>query len=741
MGNRVRRAVWHLLGALGTGAACTILTIPFTTGDDPAARVVATVLFGCSTGIAAVIGLCCARQGRNASQAAVIAAYLAPFGGALNAILTYEISAWLLDPWHKQELVLVISLALPIGGLPGLAYSYPLARTAGSVCRALALRPRTSGAASRLLFGMGLFAVATTWCALAFDGPHPAWPFVGAALGLAAIACAGMAARDVLAARRLARLERGAHEVSAIDGRAPAVPAIVPLLGPRELSTLIATTEPLQYGAYRDASIARPTLLLPGTPDEVRGRLRAGAAVLGAAALLLGGTAATVALADHTVPPPPPYAFTDPERPPTPEPAPAPPEKVRWAVPVTGPGADEITGIATDGSGNVFVAGRRELRPGGWHYGILTWDPDPVGIPRGRWGLDNPALRYDAWVASYDRNGRLLWEHRLPAHAHGTAEATSIAAAPDGTVFVAGNFQGRIDLGGGWLRSVGGTDVFLAAYSRDGALLWSRRIGGAFDDRSHGLALDPQGRTLAVVGVRSGRSFVESWTASGRRRWRRTVLLGSDWNDTLAVAVAPSGEVVAAGIFADSRDDVMVYRLSPEGHITWTRRFDGRLWFQRVNAVAIDAEGGAWVSGSFCEQIDFGTGALHESRAGDSYVSDDGYVVRLGADGSTRWAIRLGEDNVDSLDGLVPGPEGDLFVVGHFGFDVIAAHLGADGRALSVERLGGRDRDPAWSVGAALLPGGELAVAGGFRGETVLGDQRFTNVGHDDAFVAAIRAP
>ena len=71
-----------------------------------------------------------------------------------------------------------------------------------------------------------------------------------------------------------------------------------------------------------------------------------------------------------------------------------------------------------------------------------------------------------------------------PAHRwserHGDAadqNGASLAADPAGNVYVAGYFQGEIDLGGGPLTSAGSTDVFLAKFSADGTHMWSKRFG------------------------------------------------------------------------------------------------------------------------------------------------------------------------------------------------------------------------------------------------------------------------
>src|SRR5579871_1167393 len=68
--------------------------------------------------------------------------------------------------------------------------------------------------------------------------------------------------------------------------------------------------------------------------------------------------------------------------------------------------------------------------------------------------------------------------------------------APDGSVLLAGSFEGTIDLGGGPLRSAGGDDVFVARLDASGKHLWSKRFGDAHAQHGRAVALDPSGNVV-----------------------------------------------------------------------------------------------------------------------------------------------------------------------------------------------------------------------------------------------------
>jgi hypothetical protein len=105
-------------------------------------------------------------------------------------------------------------------------------------------------------------------------------------------------------------------------------------------------------------------------------------------------------------------------------------------------------------------------------------------------GLAPPVVASANDVVNYTNVGSVV-----SAGANAFDEATAIDSYADGSFVVAGFFSGLATLGVGDanetdLQSVGGTDVFVASYDRDGALLWARRAGGGVSgvvDRGRGI--------------------------------------------------------------------------------------------------------------------------------------------------------------------------------------------------------------------------------------------------------------
>ena len=130
--------------------------------------------------------------------------------------------------------------------------------------------------------------------------------------------------------------------------------------------------------------------------------------------------------------------------------------------------AQEVTGIAADASGNVFV--------GGSFSGTLT---------AGATVLTSAGLG-DLFVARLDPAGTAVWALRA-GDAADQLGAIHLATDPMGNVLVAGTLQSSIELGGS-LTSVGGDDVFLAKLDSAGNNLWGLRLGDGASQQLHALA-------------------------------------------------------------------------------------------------------------------------------------------------------------------------------------------------------------------------------------------------------------
>jgi hypothetical protein len=340
-----------------------------------------------------------------------------------------------------------------------------------------------------------------------------------------------------------------------------------------------------------------------------------------------------------------------------------PDRKVRWARALGGKGDDTIEAVATDAAGNVVVAGA-------FSFAIEMAD----GKLESR-GAD------DIVVAKFGPDGRRAWVQRFGGVDVDVANGVATDAA--GNVYLTGEINQSVEIGGQTLEGLGAADMLVAKLSPDGKPLWAKRFGARGPDYGRQIRATADG--VVVLGEMSrtvdfGRGPLEthgnrdvvvvSLDADGATRWA-TSFGGS--NDELAVglAVDPTGAAIVTGSFDGDLGfagttlktaglaDAFVAKLDPRGAPAWIRAFGSKE--SDIGAgVATDASGNVYAVGWFWYTVDFGKGGVA------SLGKKDSYVVALGPDGATLWAQRSGGKENDFLQAITVLPDGGLAAIGTF---------------------------------------------------------------------------
>jgi hypothetical protein len=220
------------------------------------------------------------------------------------------------------------------------------------------------------------------------------------------------------------------------------------------------------------------------------------------------------------------------------------------------------SGVATDGHGNVYMAGYTDVSLGGPHQGGY----------------------YNAWLVKYSAAGALLWKRQL-----GTSEgeaASGVATDGDGNVYIAG-----------WT----GGDALVAKYSSAGTLRWVRRLEGA---TANGVATDGDGNAYIAGSTgpyQSQDALVAKYSAAGALRWRRQLRTASAV-DAHGVATDGDGNVYVAGrmgccVGVPPGADAWLAKYSAMGALRWKRQLktsDG----EAASGVATDGDGNVYMAGA-----------------------------------------------------------------------------------------------------------------------------------------------
>ncbi len=289
----------------------------------------------------------------------------------------------------------------------------------------------------------------------------------------------------------------------------------------------------------------------------------------------------------------------------------------------------------------------------------------------------------------------------------------AVLPMPDGSTVVTGSFSGTATFGGTTLTSAGDHDIFVTRINRDGTHAWAVRAGGSQYDVGFSLTAAPDG----------GLIFSAIFTGTQ--------------------ATFGSRQVTGAG-----GADVAVAEMDPStGAFLWvtTGGGTGNDYLYRIRALP---DGSFITVGSHQLTATFGSTTLPTSLG-----AGDLFAARINADGSFRWAKRLGGSvNFDDLFGLWLFPDGTFAASGYIrdsatfggttlapnggsGADVLVLKMDADGNVLWARRAGGPGTDD-FGYGLSGFPDGSMLVVGYFSGTADFGSFTRTSAGGTDAFVA-----
>jgi hypothetical protein len=253
--------------------------------------------------------------------------------------------------------------------------------------------------------------------------------------------------------------------------------------------------------------------------------------------------------------------------------------------------------------------------------------------------VKSDALR-DVFVATereglekLDASGNVLWVRPF---------GSLVDVDPSGVVFVVGAFSDRLDLAPGTvLAAAGGTDAYVAKLDQDGAILYAVAIGGTGDEGATSLAAAPDGSvvvsgeglgtvkldgagrtewTRPMVGhvvVDSANDVIVTGALDGTQTFGNDTLTSAGGQDVLVVKLSADGEYLWSRSYGDAgtnqrgeaitvpdgtcpsevscKQAGFVLKLSAGGDFAWSR---SRAPARAISGIAADAAGNVYVSGS-----------------------------------------------------------------------------------------------------------------------------------------------
>ena len=351
---------------------------------------------------------------------------------------------------------------------------------------------------------------------------------------------------------------------------------------------------------------------------------------------------------------------------------------------------DTAMAVARDASSNVVTVGRLGASGDvgcGWHAstngGTYVMKTTPTGAC--------------AWAVYFDGDGFV--------------SPSAVTVAPDGSIFVAGSFEGTATFDVPQ-TSAGGLDGFIVKLASDGRITWARTFGSAEDDYPYAVATS--GSTVAVGGAFYG-----------------TITLGG----TAGTRWTSNGDADAfVAIFSSS-----------DGGLNTSRAFGGPGW-DAVNALTFD-EGAVHLvaAGTHAGGLDLGLGTVASAGGQDGFVATyDSSLVATGV-------RSFGGAGDDAAHGVVVDATSRIVIAGYFtnaaaigapsplsGTGQYTAFWAAYNGSLAFATAATLDADGA-SVAEALTlgPTGDIVIGGQFTGTTAPGPLQMSAGGRRTGFVAS----
>jgi hypothetical protein len=359
---------------------------------------------------------------------------------------------------------------------------------------------------------------------------------------------------------------------------------------------------------------------------------------------------------------------------------------LQWATYLGGSGgATDITALAIDASGNVFVTGDTTSAAFPTTPGTLepTYPAGPVAAFLTELNASGSALVYSTFVGG----GGISVGRALAVDSAGNAYV-AIETTAGGNATTPGAFQPTYP--------GGSEETYIAKLNPGGtALVYATYLGGSTFDVPRGIALDASGNVYVDGSSRSTNfpttpgafqttnksathfnGFVTKLNATGTALVYSTYLGGSGGDGCQGIAVDSAGNAYVTGVITSTDfptvnplqassaggQHAFVTKFNPTGTALVNSTYLGGSGSDDGNAIAVDSAGEAYVTGN-TSSIDFPS--ANPVQANNGGGGGDAFVTKLNAAGATLlFSSYLGGSSLDFGQAIAIDPSGNIYVAG-----------------------------------------------------------------------------
>ncbi len=309
--------------------------------------------------------------------------------------------------------------------------------------------------------------------------------------------------------------------------------------------------------------------------------------------------------------------------------------------------------VATDGSGNIYVAGKAVLgiNVRTINFGCANSDYQGAGL--------------NSFVLKLNAQGQCQWVRYVSDDYDDMS--TGLAVDSSGNVYMTGSFQSNANFDGQdpvfgsttFRRTATGTlsngpsesDGFVVKYNSSGTTQWVRRFGGSSSDLGTSVSIDPTDSGIVITGtfyvtanfedsdgssklpIASGGDrdgLLVKYSSAGQLLW--AIPVGTAGTDTLSDgAVDTGGNVWVTGLLNNQ-----IYLGKYQGttrQLAWPAKFFSAGSVGAGNSISVDSSGTATIGGYISAAVDFGGGALTPQQADTfvvQYTTSGAYIAGSG---------------------------------------------------------------------------------------------------------------
>tara|TARA_R110001606_G_C15403849_1_gene653773 strand:+ start:1039 stop:9429 length:8391 start_codon:yes stop_codon:yes gene_type:complete len=299
---------------------------------------------------------------------------------------------------------------------------------------------------------------------------------------------------------------------------------------------------------------------------------------------------------------------------------------LRAAEKIGGSGVESVDRISADLNGNVYISGQfsadLDFLPGPETL-TLQWDGEAA----------------DIYFAKY--NSDLEFQYAKKLNGQFIAENKSSVISHDGSLILAGYFEGPIDMDPG--NGVFNLEIekylfnsFIGKYSPDGEILWALQLGDlpyiSTTDSGNAIEVDTDGNVY-VTGNFGG-------------------LIDFDPGEGVAELVNEFGSAM------------FLAKYDKFGNLIFAKGKGAYNSFSYGEDLALDSEGNIWVTGTFIGATDFDMGPGENIIPGNS--QNDIFLAKYDNTGELIFAKAIAGTNYEYAEGLVIDSDGSALITGRF---------------------------------------------------------------------------